>query len=74
VYDCVFDFALWARVQTPLTQAGYMIDDISYADAVRVRFLIHEGSEARFLEQARNLTLGQSVPELKGTRLTERSV
>ena len=71
IYDCTFDFAAWARVQTPLSKAGFIINDVSYADAVRVRFLIHEGSEDRFLEQMRNLTLGQIVPEYQKTQLVE---
>ncbi len=71
VFGCTFDFAAWARVQIPLAQAGFITDDISYADAVRVRFLIREGEESRFLEQVRNLTLGQAVPELLDERLME---
>lgn len=71
VFGCIFDFAAWARVQTPLAQAGFIIDDISYADAVRARFLIRGGEESRFIEQVRNLTLGQAVPELLDERLME---
>jgi uncharacterized YigZ family protein len=71
VYGCAFDFASWARAQAPLTQAGFIIDDIAYTDAVRVRFLIRAGSEARFLEQVKNLTLGQTVPEVLGVRTME---
>lgn len=71
IYDCTFDFAAWARVQTPLSKAGFIVDDISFAEAVRVRFLIREGGESRFLEQIRNLTLGQTVPEYQNTQLME---
>ena len=74
VYGCTFDFAAWARVQTPLTQAGYAVDDISYTDAVRVRFLIHQGMEDRFLHHVQNLTQGQTVPEYIGDRMMERGI
>ena len=70
-YSCSFDFAAWARVQLPLGKSGYIIDDVSYTDAVCVRFLIREGDEDRFLEQIRNLTLGQTVPEYISTQLME---
>lgn len=71
IYTCTFDFAAWARIQTPLGKAGFIIDDISYADTVRVRFLIREGGEDSFLEQIRNLTLGQTAPEYQNTQLVE---
>ncbi len=71
LYDSIFDFATWSRVQSPLSKAGFIIDDISYTNAVHVRFLIREGGENRFLEQIRNLTLGQTVPEYNSTQLME---
>ena len=71
IYVCAFDFAAWARVQTLLSKAGFIIDDVSYADVVDVRFLIREGDEDRFLKQIRNLTLGQAIPEYKNTQLVE---
>jgi uncharacterized YigZ family protein len=74
VYLCTFDFPVWARVQKALTQAGYIVDDISYTDTVGVRFLIHEGMEDRFLNQIKNLTLGQTVPELAGSHMMECGV
>jgi len=74
VYSCPFDFSVWARVQSPLAQAGYIIDDITYTDVVHVRFLIREGSENRFLDQIKNLTLGQTVPESLGTYVMECDV
>lgn len=74
VYSCTFNFASWARVQTPLTQAGYVADDILYADTVRVRFLVRQGMEDRFLHQVQNLTLGQTVPEYIGVHMLESDV
>ncbi|MGI5919881.1 MAG: IMPACT family protein [Christensenellales bacterium] len=74
VYNCTFDFASWARVQTPLTQAGYVADDVSYTDAVRVRFLIQQGMENRFLNHVQNLTQGQTVPEYIGDHMMERGI
>lgn len=71
VYACTFDFALWARIQLPLTKAGFVIDDVEYTDVVSVRFLIPEGDDGRFLEQVRTLTQGQSTPEPKNRRLME---
>ena len=73
-YNCTFDFASWARVQTPLTQAGYVADDVSYTDAVRVRYLIQRGMENRFLGHVQNLTQGQTVPEYLGDSMMERSI
>ena len=74
VYSCTFDFSSWARVQTPLTQAGYVVDDISYTDAVRVRFLIQQGMEDRFLNHVQNLTQGQTVPEYTGAHMMENDI
>lgn len=74
VYSCTFDFSSWARVQTPLTQAGYVVDDISYTDAVRVRFLIQQGMEDRFLNHVQNLTQGQTVPEYTGAHMMEHDI
>jgi len=74
VYSCTFDFAAWARVQTPLTQAGYVADDVSYTDAVRVRFLIHQGMENHFIHHVQNLTQGQTVPEYIGDHVMERDI
>lgn len=71
VYACTFDFAAWSRIQSPLTKAGFVIDDVEYTDMVRVRFLIRECDDGRFLEQVRTLTQGQSTPEPKNRRLME---
>jgi uncharacterized YigZ family protein len=74
VYSCSFDFASWARVQAALNQAGYTIDDISYTDMVGVRFFIRDDMEDRFLNQIKNLTLGQTIPELTGAHMLECGV
>lgn len=73
VYQCTFEFPVWARVQTALSQA-WIVEDISYTDSVGVRFLIKEGGEALFLSQIKNLTLGQTVPELTGSHKMECSI
>ncbi len=74
VFGCTFDFPVWARVQSPLTQAGYTVNDVSYSDMVRVRFFIREGDERTFLAHIENLTFGQAMPEPLGTCLMERDV
>lgn len=74
VFGCTFDFPVWARIQTPLTQAGFIIGGVSYTDAVYVRFLISEGSEPRFLDQVQNLTLGQATPVPIGQSCIEQPI
>jgi uncharacterized YigZ family protein len=68
LYSCEFDFATFSRVQTPLENAGYIFDDITYAAAVTAQISVISGNEDAFLKQLQNLTQGQTIPKPIGQR------
>ncbi len=68
VYSCEFDFAVFSRVQTPLQNAGYLFDDITYAASVTALISVVSGNEDAFLKHVQNLTQGQTIPKLIGQR------
>lgn len=68
VYACEFDFATFSRVQTPLQNAGYLFDDITYAASVNAQISVVSGNEDAFLTHVQNFTQGQTVPKLIGQR------
>ena len=74
VFGCTFDFPVWARVQTPLTQMGCMMDDIDYTEKVHVKIRIVQENEKLFLDQVKNLTLGQTIPVRLESAMMERDV
>ncbi len=68
VFSCAFDFGAFARIQTPLQNAGYLFDDITYAASVTAQISVISGNEEAFQRHVQNLTQGQTVPKLIGQR------
>lgn len=68
VYRCNFDFAVFSRVQSPLVSAGFLFDGITYSQSVSAVISVISGKEDSFLQLVRNLTQGQSTPQLIGQR------
>jgi putative IMPACT (imprinted ancient) family translation regulator len=68
IFTCEFDFATFSRVQTPLQNAGYLFDDITYTASVNTQISVISGNEDAFHNHVQNLTQGQTVPQLIGQR------
>jgi uncharacterized YigZ family protein len=68
IFACEFDFATFSRVQTPLQNAGYLFDDVTYTASVNTQISVISGNEDAFLNHVQNLTQGQTVPQLIGQR------
>ncbi len=67
IYDCVFDFASFSRLQTPLISAGCKIDNIVYGSDVRAKVYIAQENCDTVLKLIRNLTSGKTNPVLSGS-------
>lgn len=68
VYDCVFDFATFSRIQSPLIAAGCKIDNIVYGSDIRAKVYIAQYQNDVILKQISNLTSGRTIPVLSGSK------
>jgi uncharacterized YigZ family protein len=71
VFQCQFDFSLWARAQSALASLGFPPGEARYTDAVSVDYCIDPGEEARFIQAVTNITQGKTSPVPLGTRTVE---
>lgn len=74
VFMCAFPYAVWAKAEKPLCEAGYAPDDIRYSDDVQVTFSVSGGSEAAFMHLIASISLGKTTPVPVGQRLAERPI
>lgn len=68
VYDCIFDFAAFSRIQSPLIAAGCIFDTIAYGSDIRAIVCIAPDKNDFVLKQISNLTSGRTVPVLVGSK------
>lgn len=71
VFQCRFEFAVWARAEKALTSLGFAPGEIQYADAVTVDYCVSPGEEERLLQAVTNLAQGKTSPVPLGTRMVE---
>ena len=71
VFQCRFDFPVWARAEKALTSLGFAPGEVQYADAVTVDYCIHPGEEEHLMQAVTNLTQGKTSPVPLGTRTVE---
>jgi uncharacterized YigZ family protein len=74
VYSCTFSYNVWAKAEKVLTDAGYILDDVQYADEVTVSISVISGGEEAFLKHIAGISLGQTIPQRLGQRRMERII
>lgn len=70
-FKCVFPYSVWAKAESVLRDAGYIFEDIIFADEVGAVICVAAENEEMFFDHIKNLSLGKTIPEPAGQRLIE---
>jgi uncharacterized YigZ family protein len=73
-FKCAFSYGVWAKAEKALIDAGYVFEDVAYADGVTAVVCVLSGKEDMFIEQVKSLSLGKTAPVFLGRKLTEAPV
>ena len=71
-FEVSFDYNTWAKAEKPLHDAGFMVNDVSFADKVTVKLGAHPGTEQALEKLVAGVSLGKS--ELKPTGTSKKEV
>ncbi len=71
IFQCRFDFPVWARAEKALVSLGFAPGEVRYTDAVTVDYCVNPGEEERLMQAVINLTQGKTSPLALGTRAVE---
>lgn len=61
IFDCEFDYTTWAKAEKLLHDAGFLVDDISFADKVRLQLGAHPGADHDLEKLVTSVSLGKSI-------------
>ena len=74
IFSCIFSYPVWAKAEKMLADAGYMLDNVQYADEVTVTASVLSGEEENFLRQIAGISLGQTMPVPCGQAYVEHGI
>ena len=71
VFQCRFEFPVWARTEKALAALGFAPGEVQYTDVVTVNYCVNSGEEDHLMQAVTTLTQGKTSPVQLGTRTVE---